>query len=164
MTKPDDAEIALPEEHPWAKLANSFKDNPLFDEVQEHIEAYRRELDAEEADEPTRHRRGHGLQEDPRMQHTIQVALEDTLIHDRDDNQLRQSMKQGLILLDYLSARISIGRFAELMGMGYEQATSWLHERGVATLRKISDPDLEGAIEDNYQTLAKDLGIALPET
>ncbi len=40
-------EIDLPDEHPWLKLA-SLEDNPLFDEVQEHIEAQRRELDAEE--------------------------------------------------------------------------------------------------------------------
>ncbi len=70
-------------------------------------------------------------------------------------------MKQGLIL-DYLSARISIGEFAELMGMDHEQATAWLHERGVATLRKLQDPELGSDIEDNYESLAKDLGIATP--
>ncbi len=96
------------------------------------------------------------------MQHTVQVTLDGALIHERDDVELRQSMKQGLILLDYLSAKISIGRFAELMGMGYEQAMTWLHERGVATLRKLSEPDLEKSIEDNFGQLAKDLGIALP--
>ncbi len=41
-------EIELPDEHPWVKLA-SLDNNPLFDEVQESIEAFRRELDAEEA-------------------------------------------------------------------------------------------------------------------
>ncbi|WP_341525286.1 hypothetical protein WKK05_22120 [Nostoc sp. UHCC 0302] len=34
-------------EHPWMKFAGMFKDDPQFDEVQEHIEAYRRELDTE---------------------------------------------------------------------------------------------------------------------
>ncbi len=97
------------------------------------------------------------------MLHTLQVTLDDALIHERDDVELRQSMMKGLILLDYLSAKISIGRFAELMGMGYEQATMWLHERGIATLKKLSDPDLERTIEDNYGGLAEDLGIALPE-
>ncbi len=98
------------------------------------------------------------------MQHTLQVTLDDALIHERDDVELRQSMRQGLILLDYLSAKISIGRFAELMEMGYEQAASWLHKRGVATLRKLSDPDLETTIEDNCARLAEDLGIALPKS
>ncbi len=95
------------------------------------------------------------------MQHTLRVTLEDALLHERDDVELRHSMKQGLILLDYLSARISIGRFAELMGMGFEQATAWLHERGVATLRRLQDPGLESDVEDNYESLAKDLGIAI---
>lgn len=34
-------------EHPWMKFAGMYKDNPLFDEVQTYIEAYRRKLDAE---------------------------------------------------------------------------------------------------------------------
>lgn len=34
-------------EHPWMKFAGMFKDDPLFDEVLEFIEADRRELDAE---------------------------------------------------------------------------------------------------------------------
>ncbi len=41
-------EVDMPEEHPWLGLAGSFKENPLFDEVLENIEAYRRELDADE--------------------------------------------------------------------------------------------------------------------
>ncbi len=94
------------------------------------------------------------------MQHTVHVTLDDALILERNEIELRESMKQGLILLDYLSAKISIGRFAELMEMGYEQATSWLHERGIATLRKLNDPALERAVEDNYRSLAQDLGIA----
>lgn len=97
------------------------------------------------------------------MQHTIQVTLDDALVHERDDVELRKGMKQGLILLDYLSAKISVGRFAELMGMGYEQATTWLHKRGVPTLRKLDDPDLESSIEESYENLAKDLGIELPK-
>ncbi|MCP3962736.1 MAG: hypothetical protein GY719_33270 [bacterium] len=94
------------------------------------------------------------------MPHAVQITLDDSLIHERDDFELQRSMTQGLILLDYLSAKISIGRFAELMEMGYQEATQWLHRRGVATLRKFTDPDLEAACETNYQTLANDLGIA----
>lgn len=41
-------EVATPEQPPWAGLAGTFKDNPLFDEVLEDIEAYRRELDADD--------------------------------------------------------------------------------------------------------------------
>ena len=35
------------EQHPILKFAGVFKDDPDFDAVQEEIEAYRRELDAE---------------------------------------------------------------------------------------------------------------------
>ncbi len=41
-------DVETPNEHPWLGLAHSLGDNPLFDEVLEHIEAYRRELDADE--------------------------------------------------------------------------------------------------------------------
>jgi predicted RNase H-like HicB family nuclease len=34
-------------EHPWMKFAGMFEDDSHFDEVQEYIEEYRRELDAE---------------------------------------------------------------------------------------------------------------------
>lgn len=40
-------EIELPTEHPWLRFAGRYKDDSQFDEVLEHIEAYRRELDAE---------------------------------------------------------------------------------------------------------------------
>lgn len=35
-------------EHPWAKFAGMYQSNPLFDEVLDSIQAYRRELDADE--------------------------------------------------------------------------------------------------------------------
>jgi predicted RNase H-like HicB family nuclease len=34
-------------DHPWLKFAGMFEDDPHFDQVQEYIEEYRRELDAE---------------------------------------------------------------------------------------------------------------------
>jgi hypothetical protein len=41
-------DIAVPQpENPWLKMAGRFKDDPHFDEMLVHIEAYRRELDAE---------------------------------------------------------------------------------------------------------------------
>ena len=38
-----------PSGHPWLKFAGMFKDDPLFDDVLAEIEAYRRELDADDA-------------------------------------------------------------------------------------------------------------------
>jgi hypothetical protein len=42
-------EYSLPEDNPWLKTCGRFKDDPTWDEFQENIAAYRRELDAEEA-------------------------------------------------------------------------------------------------------------------
>ncbi len=38
-----------PQQHPMLKFAGVFKDDPLFDDVAEEIEAYRREIDADES-------------------------------------------------------------------------------------------------------------------
>ncbi|BAY13702.1 type II toxin-antitoxin system HicB family antitoxin [Calothrix sp. NIES-2098] len=44
-------EIEAPKtEHPWMKFAGMFKDDPMFDEVLAYIDEYRRELDAEMAE------------------------------------------------------------------------------------------------------------------
>lgn len=41
-------DVEVPQsEHPWLKHAGLFADNPLFDQVLEEVEAYRRELDSE---------------------------------------------------------------------------------------------------------------------
>lgn len=41
-------EEAANDEHPWAKFAGMYQENPLFDEVLASIEAYRRALDEDE--------------------------------------------------------------------------------------------------------------------
>jgi hypothetical protein len=41
-------EVDVPEDHPWMKFAGMFEDDPLFDQVVEDIETYRRELDADD--------------------------------------------------------------------------------------------------------------------
>lgn len=68
------------------------------------------------------------------------------------------------LLHDYLTARISIGEFAELMGMGYGQARSCLQGRGIATIRRFNDQELEAACEANYQALARAMNINLPQS
>jgi len=96
------------------------------------------------------------------MQHTVQITLDDALIHERDPAELQQSMKQGLILLDYLSAEISIGRFAELMSMSYVQAMDWLHSRGIATLRRLKDQAWRSHARPIIKTWRGIWGAALP--
>ncbi len=43
-------EVDAPEDvHPWKKFAGMYQDDPLFDQVEEDIKNYRREIDAETA-------------------------------------------------------------------------------------------------------------------
>jgi len=41
-------DVDLPGSHPWMKFAGMFEDDPMFDQLVEEIEAYRRELDADD--------------------------------------------------------------------------------------------------------------------
>jgi predicted RNase H-like HicB family nuclease len=43
-------EIDTVEENPWAAVAGMFREEPLFDEWQEAIDAYRRKVDEDEDD------------------------------------------------------------------------------------------------------------------
>ncbi|MCP4654179.1 MAG: type II toxin-antitoxin system HicB family antitoxin [bacterium] len=44
-------EVEIPEDtHPWMKFAGMFENDPLFDQVVEDIQTYRRELDADSAE------------------------------------------------------------------------------------------------------------------
>jgi predicted HTH domain antitoxin len=89
------------------------------------------------------------------------IAIEETLVHSRTPQQLQQDVKAGLLLLDYLHAEISLGRFAELMGMNYVQARDWLHQQGIPTMRQFKDHELEQNSNNNYRKLANHLGIRL---
>ena len=42
---PLEVESFVPSEHPWMKFAGMFEDEPMFDDVLEHIHDYREELD-----------------------------------------------------------------------------------------------------------------------
>lgn len=91
------------------------------------------------------------------MAQTVEITLDDSLVLERETRELQDVMRQGLILLDYLSSRISAGRFAELMGMTPLQAGDWLHRRGIAALRRFTDAKLEARCEENHRQLADGL-------
>ncbi len=99
------------------------------------------------------------------MAQTIQLTIDEPLILDQDPAQLREKVRAGLLLLAYTNARISLGRFAELMEMSPQEAGSWLVARGIGTLRKLRDPELEAACAVNANELAVALGLpAEPES
>ena len=80
---------------------------------------------------------------------TVQVEIADYLARGRKKEEIQQAVLEGLLIRDYINAEISIGKFAELMEIGYEDARDWLHYHGIATTRTFRDPELEQAEEKN---------------
>jgi len=86
------------------------------------------------------------------------IFVADTLAHGRDICELEQAVKEGLAIRDYLNAEISMGEFAELMGMEYVEARDWLHSQGILTTRRLPRT-LKHISEKNQEKLAQELGI-----
>jgi predicted HTH domain antitoxin len=79
----------------------------------------------------------------------LQIHLTDErLLRRQTPEEVTQALTTGLILLAYLKADISLGEVAELMKMTYLEATHWLAQLGIPTLRNIS-PELEEFTQDN---------------
>lgn len=89
----------------------------------------------------------------------IRLDISDDMMLGRKEKEMQDDLRRGLYLLDYLDGKISIGKFASFMGMNYEEGRDWLHDHGIATLRKFTDPALEEIAEKNYQDLSEKLGI-----
>ena len=89
----------------------------------------------------------------------IQLDISDDETLGRNEQEMRDDLRRGLYLLDYLNGKISIGKFASLMGLNYEEGRNWLHSHGIATLRKFTDQALEETAEKNYHNLSEKLGI-----
>lgn len=77
---------------------------------------------------------------------SVQVLFEDDLLRGRDFTQFKKQANEAMLLYDYLNSEISIGEFAESMGLHIIDAREWLHRRGVATSRKIRDPQLADSV------------------
>jgi predicted HTH domain antitoxin len=90
----------------------------------------------------------------------VQIEIADDLTHGRKKEEMQKAVREGLLIRDYVNAEISIGKFAELMEMNYEDARDWLHRHGIATTRTFTDPKLEKADEKNYRLVSKELGIS----
>lgn len=93
----------------------------------------------------------------------VRIEITDDLAHGRKKEEVQKAVREGLLIRDYVNAEISIGRFAELMEMNYEDARDWLHRHGIATTRTFTDPELEKAEEKNYRLVSKELGIPTEE-
>jgi predicted HTH domain antitoxin len=80
-------------------------------------------------------------------------TLDDQIIRERDMEQLTWQTREAVLLYDYLTSAISLGEFAERMGMPLLDARDWLHKMGVSTSRSIRDPELTRSLEKDSETL-----------
>ncbi len=94
---------------------------------------------------------------------SIQIQISEDLAQGRSPQQLQHDTTEGLIINDYLNARISLGEVAEKLKIDYVDARNWLHNRGIATLRSLS-PELQSFADKNRTELAKKLGIKKTNT
>lgn len=93
----------------------------------------------------------------------LHISISDELAHGRKQEEVGKAVREGLLIRDYINAEISIGKFAELMELSYEEGRDWLHRHGIATSRVFTDPELEKADEESYQKVAEELGIPVPK-
>ena len=93
----------------------------------------------------------------------VHIVISDELAHGRKQEEVEQAIREGLLIRDYVNAEISIGKFAELMALNYEDARDWLHRHGIATSRQFTDPELNKAEEENYRKVSEALGLVVPE-
>ena len=91
----------------------------------------------------------------------VQIVISDELAHGRKQEEVEQAVREGLLIRDYVNAEISIGKFAELMALPYEDARDWLHSHGIATSRGFTDPALEQAEAENFRKVSSELGLSV---
>jgi len=89
----------------------------------------------------------------------VHIIISDDLSHGRQQEEMEKAVREGLLIRDYVNAEISIGKFAELMQLDYEEARDWLHRHGIATSRQFTDAELEKAEAENYRKVSEELGV-----
>lgn len=93
---------------------------------------------------------------------TVTVAVSD-YIFDEEDNKsqnLSKDFEQAYIVWKYLNARISIGKFAELLNMDLEGAKQFLHTIGIPTSRSLGS-NLDSVMQENMEKVAESLGVKI---
>ncbi|MBF0531332.1 MAG: UPF0175 family protein [Deltaproteobacteria bacterium] len=93
---------------------------------------------------------------------SVQIDLEDILLQEQNSEKQKQAIREGLIIRGYLNSRLSMGKVAEMLGLGYEEALNWLAHQGIDTWREMS-PEMEKITKDNARKLAHRLNLKFPE-
>ena len=92
----------------------------------------------------------------------IQLAVDDWLVHNQTADELKNKLKTGLILVEYLNEEISIGEMAEHLKKSIEDTMDWLNENGVHSSRLMSQ-NLETIARKNMIDQLKNRGINFPD-
>lgn len=92
-----------------------------------------------------------------KRQMPVQVTVaEDILVRDKPFHEIEKAVREGLVIRAYVTGEISIGEVRELLGFQYmDDVADWLHERGIATMRKFKDPDLVKAQQTGFENLRR---------
>ena len=89
----------------------------------------------------------------------MMVEMEDWLVEDRTPQELTSDINKGLMLVEYINGKLSIGEISEHTGKSIDETMQWLNNSGVSTLRLMS-PEMEAIAEKNMLAQMEALGIS----
>jgi hypothetical protein len=91
----------------------------------------------------------------------IQIAIPEHFIQGREVSDIEQAVKEGLVIRDYLSGKISFKEIKDILEMQYiDDAVKWLHARGIANIRKNQEKIKKKVGRSNQEKSSKWAKIA----
>ncbi|MBF0476447.1 MAG: UPF0175 family protein [Deltaproteobacteria bacterium] len=79
---------------------------------------------------------------------SVRIDLEDILLQEQNFENQKQAIREGLIIRGYLNGRLSMGKVAEMLGLGYEEAVNWLAHQGIDTWPAMPPAVKIGPVKD----------------
>jgi predicted HTH domain antitoxin len=91
----------------------------------------------------------------------VQVKVDDWLSQNKTQAEIKEEIKTGLILFEYLKGQISLGEIAEHYKKSIEDTMNWMNDLGIPTSRKMCD-ELENISYKNMKSQLEKRGITYP--
>ncbi len=91
------------------------------------------------------------------MHITVDIEVDQT--QKQTPEEVSKEVSQAFYMKKYMDGKVSLGKFAELMGMSYEEARDWLNAQGVQAPSKLP-PELKAYVRESGQEILKELGIS----
>ena len=88
----------------------------------------------------------------------VDLEIEET--QGKSPEEFAIELRQAYYMKQYLTddSGVSLGKFAELMGMGYEEARDWLNAHGVTAPKKLS-PEAKAWSRKSREAALKGMGL-----